>query len=30
MNNNFFTGQSERFVGAGAPFGGWAGLRVSF
>jgi outer membrane receptor protein involved in Fe transport len=30
MNNNFFTGQGERFLGPGAPIAGWAGLRVSF
>jgi len=30
MNNNFFTGQPERFVGPGAPIGGWAGIRLRF
>ena len=30
MNRNFFTGQGERFVGPGAPIGGWAGVRVQF
>jgi hypothetical protein len=30
MNRNFFAGQSERFVGPGAPIAGWAGIRVRF
>ena len=30
VNQNFFTGQPERFLGPGAPIGGWGGIRVMF
>ncbi|MGD0585242.1 MAG: TonB-dependent receptor [Oryzomonas sp.] len=28
VSNNFFTGQTERFLSPGAPISGWAGVRV--